>query len=360
MKLIEGGSLSNQVARLVNEPKAAAALLATVAQAVHHAHQRGILHRDLKPSNILIDNGGQPLVTDFGLAKRVAGDARLTQSGAIVGSPSYMAPGQARAERGLTTAVDIYGLGAVLYELLTGQPPCRAATPLETVLQLLEREPQRPRSLAPRVDVDLETICLKCLEREPEKRYASAAELSADLRRFVEGRPILARPVGRVERAVKWVRRNRAPAGMGGIVATLLIGAAVISAAFRFEEKEQARQAQENQADAIDKEKQLAQANEGPASLARRPRDSNSSRLASPARAAGLGVAGSRCGMGCRVGPGKGSKWHDERAVCRGGNAGAGNDPKAAESRRAGSAFGGRLRRGAAQHDRDDVVGLPR
>src|SRR5262249_36228286 len=141
MKLIEGGSLAQQVARFVSDPRAAARLVATAAEAVHHAHQRGILHRDLKPANILLDVHGQPHVVDFGLAKRVEGAGGLTQSGAIVGTPAYMAPEQAAGEKGLSTAADVYGLGAVLYELLAGRPAFAAENPLEVLSQVLYEEP---------------------------------------------------------------------------------------------------------------------------------------------------------------------------------------------------------------------------
>ena len=159
MKLIEGSSLSDRIPEMVKDPKAAAKLLANVARAVHHAHQRGILHRDLKPSNILLDANGEPHVTDFGLAKRVSAENGVTQSGAIVGTPSYMAPEQAAAKKGLTTAADVYSLGAILYEMLTGRPPFRSETPLGTMQQVLGREPDRPRTLNPRVDRDLEGKC---------------------------------------------------------------------------------------------------------------------------------------------------------------------------------------------------------
>jgi WD40 repeat protein/predicted Ser/Thr protein kinase len=226
MKLIEGGNLAQQVARLVQAPREAAALIAKVSRAVHFAHQRGILHRDLKPANVLLDADGTPYVTDFGLAKHVEGDSRQTQSGAIVGTPSYMAPEQAAAKKGLTTAVDVYSLGAILFELLTGRPPFQAATPLDTLLQVLDREPVRPRSVNSAINCDLETIALKCLEKNPQSRYESAAALADDLERWLRGEPITARPAGPIERTLKWARRCPTHAAL---VAVILAAATVLA-----------------------------------------------------------------------------------------------------------------------------------
>jgi WD40 repeat protein len=231
MKFIEGGSLGQTKKRFINDPRGAAELMRLVAEAVHHAHQRGILHRDLKPANVLIDAQGQPHVTDFGLAKRLQSDAGQTQSGAIVGTPNYMAPEQAAGHgKRLTTAADVYGLGAVLYELLTGRPPFKAATQMETLMQVLQDEPVPLRQLNAQVPADLETICLKCLQKEPGKRYASAADLVEELCRFEVGEPIAARRAGTWERCVKWLRRHpawAALAGVGVVAVLALVGAAV-------------------------------------------------------------------------------------------------------------------------------------
>jgi hypothetical protein len=223
MKLIEGASLAQARApgsRIA--PEEAARLVATVGQAVHYAHQRGILHRDLKPANILLDVDGQPHVTDFGLAKRVAGGPNQTQSGAIVGTPAYMAPEQADGRgKQLTTAADVYGLGAVLYEVLAGRPPFQAATVFDTLAQVLHDDPVPPSRLEKGVPRDLETICLKCLQKDAARRYAGADHLAADLERWLRGEPITARPVRVGERAVKWVRRKPAVAAL--LAAVILI-----------------------------------------------------------------------------------------------------------------------------------------
>lgn len=238
MKLIEGSNLTQVIPELVHNPRAAVRLLATVARAVHYAHQRGILHRDLKPANILLARNSEdreaigdfePHVTDFGLAKRVEGDKGLTQSGDIVGTPSYMAPEQAAATRGLSTAADVYSLGAILYELLTGRPPFRGSTPLDTLHQVMEKEPERPRTHNPTVDRDLETVCLKCLEKTPGRRYESAQALADDLERWLAGEPVSARPVGKMERLWRWGRRNPWALSLVGTAALLLVVIAVVA-----------------------------------------------------------------------------------------------------------------------------------
>jgi WD40 repeat protein/tRNA A-37 threonylcarbamoyl transferase component Bud32 len=233
MKFIDGGSLGPWIQRLLQDPRAAVRLLVTVARAVHHAHQRGILHRDLKPSNILVEPDGTPHVTDFGLAKRVeSGDSDQTRTGAIVGTPSYMSPEQAAAKKGLTTASDVYSLGAILYELLVGKPPFRGPTPLDTVRQVIEEEPVRLRTLLPAMDRDLETICLKCLEKDPGRRYDSAAALADDLERWLRQEPIEARPNTKLERVFKWARRKPATAALLGVSAAAFLLLVVVTVGF--------------------------------------------------------------------------------------------------------------------------------
>jgi hypothetical protein len=191
MKLISGGNLANRISEFTADPEGSARLMATVARAVDLAHRKGIVHRDLKPANILIDEAGQPHVSDFGLAKDLGSPDGLTESGAIMGTPSYMSPEQAQATPSVIGPVtDIYSLEAILYELLTGRPPFRADTAIDTLIQVLESQPVLPRSLNSRVPRDLETICLKCLEKTPAKRFRSAQELAEELERFVAGERI--------------------------------------------------------------------------------------------------------------------------------------------------------------------------
>ncbi|HVK18730.1 MAG TPA: protein kinase [Fimbriiglobus sp.] len=223
MKYYAGGSLAQRPRARATDLHADAGLVETVARAVHHAHQRGILHRDLKPSNILLDETGNPHVADFGLAKRFDPNAGGTLASTIVGTPSYIAPEQARGERVVTTASDIYGLGAILYELLTGEPPFQGESALATLLAVVDRPPRSPRLANPRVPHDLETICLKCLEKEPARRYASAAELADDLERWRRGDPISARPEGRVESLVRWCRRKPREAAIAVLVVSVLV-----------------------------------------------------------------------------------------------------------------------------------------
>ncbi len=216
MKLIDGPSLDCKLSEFIDNPNAAARLVSTAAEAVHHAHLRGILHRDLKPANVLLDERGEPHVTDFGLAKRVHADSDLTQSGAILGTPAYMAPERASGKRRMvTTGTDVYGLGAILYALLTGRAPFGSDSLLETLEQVREQIPDPPSKHNPRIPRDLEVICLKCLEKQPEMRYASAQALAEDLRRYLNSEAILARPVGLATRAWMWSKRKPALARLG-------------------------------------------------------------------------------------------------------------------------------------------------
>src|SRR5437879_4137507 len=191
------------------KPREAAQLLTTVARAVHYAHQRGILHRDVKPSNILLDANGTPHLTDFGLAKLVQNESTLTHTNAVLGTPAYMSPEQARGDtKEVTTAADVYGLGTVLYETVTGSPPFGGGTSMETIRQVLDQEPRRPSLWNPAVDRALETICLKCLEKEPSRRYQSAEALAEELDRWLRNEPIHARRASVIERVVKWAHRQ--------------------------------------------------------------------------------------------------------------------------------------------------------
>jgi WD40 repeat protein/serine/threonine protein kinase len=219
LEYVEGGSLDHHLDGAPWPPRRAAELVEALARGVAEAHRLGIVHRDLKPANVLVAADGTPKITDFGLAKSLAGDSGLTQTGAIVGTPDYMAPEQAEGKpRDVGPLADVYALGAILYELLTGRRPFRGATVLETLHQVRTTEPVRPSRLVPGLRRDVETIALKCLQKEPAKRYASAAALAEDLRRFLGGEPIVARPVGPIERAWRWCRRHPAPASLTAAV----------------------------------------------------------------------------------------------------------------------------------------------
>jgi hypothetical protein len=250
MKLIDGQSLAqalgssrrreaDSLTRATGRPpphvggynmRESATLLAKVARAVHFAHQRGIIHRDLSPENILLDAEGEPCITDFGLARLVDRDRRLTQTNAILGKPDYMAPEQVDPRgQHVTTASDIFSLGTILYHLITGELPFIAETPLATLALIRNSEPAPPSRLKPAVSRDLETICLKCLAKDPAGRYASAAALADDLERWLRHEPILARPVNALERSWKWIRRNPLKAALVGVGLLAVLGPLVVT-----------------------------------------------------------------------------------------------------------------------------------
>jgi WD40 repeat protein/predicted Ser/Thr protein kinase len=270
LEYVSGGSLDRQLAGTPQEARSAAQLIETLARAVNHAHERGILHRDLKPANVLLQisdcrlrlerepavfeqsaianlQSAVPKIADFGLAKRLEAGNGHTQSGVVVGTPSYVAPEQASAKREITPAVDVYGLGALLYEMLTGHPPFKAASPLATLDMVVHQEPIAPSSLVPRIPRDLQTICLTCLHKEPARRYPTALELADDLRRFLDHDAIRARAVSPLERVWKWARRRPAVAGLSvAIVLVTLASLGLVTWQWRRAEGEtvQARQAE--------------------------------------------------------------------------------------------------------------------
>src|SRR5438034_6108568 len=227
MKFATSGSLQHAASSLRNKPRNSVELMAKVARAVEYAHGRGILHRDLKPGNILLDERGEPLVSDFGLAKWLDANKDITKSLTTFGTPGYIAPEQAEGKAAdLTPAADVYSLGAILFELLTGRPPFLGSNALAVVRQAAETAAPKLRSLTHSHDRDLETICARCLERDPKARYQSAGDLATDLERWLDGRPIIARPVSPPARIWRWSRRNPKLVGTG--VAGLLLGAAAI------------------------------------------------------------------------------------------------------------------------------------
>ena len=220
MEYVEGGSLTQSLAGAQQQAQRAAEMVATLASAVQFAHQSGFIHRDLKPGNILLAADGTPKISDFGLARSIAAGPEFTLTGVRLGTPSYMAPEQAMGKTGAVgPAVDIYALGAVLYEMLTGRPPFDGHSAAETVQKVIDEDPAPPSCLNPKIPRDLETICLKCLQKNPSRRYASAQDLADDLHRFLDGKPVLARPVGAVERTMKWARRRPT---LATLVVTLL------------------------------------------------------------------------------------------------------------------------------------------
>src|SRR5437588_12319393 len=229
MKFVEGGQLDEVVRRTPMPIRQAVELIAKVARTVHYAHEHLILHRDIKPGNILLDAKGEPHLTDFGLARLVESESSVTQTLDVLGTPSYMAPEQAVGNNAaVSSATDVYGLGAVLYQLLTGQPPFAGGATYETIKLLLDTEPRPPRLLNPKVDRDLSTICLKCLEKDPQRRYPSALTLAEDLERWLRREPIRARRSGLVSRGNKWLQRKPATAVSVASLAALLVALGVI------------------------------------------------------------------------------------------------------------------------------------
>ncbi len=258
LELCPGGSLARKLGEGPLPPKEAAALAEKLSRAMQAAHAKGVVHRDLKPGNVLMAEDGTPKVTDFGLAKKME-EAGKTVTGAVMGTPSYVAPEQAEGRKDVGPAADVYALGAILYQCLTGRPPFKAATSLDTIRQVVHEEPVAVSQLNAKVPCDLETICLKYLQKAPGRRYATAGELADDLGRFQRGEAIQARPVGRLERAAKWVRRSPVVAGLTAAVALVLVLGAGVSTCFAIAAGREAAVA-EQRATAEAKAKALAQA----------------------------------------------------------------------------------------------------
>lgn len=282
MEFVEGGNLADGLDGRPQPPAVAARLVEVLARAMHVVHESGYLHRDLKPANILLaatDNDSdvrlitedgksisvQPKITDFGLARQLGEDSGLTDTGTAVGTPSYMPPEQARSGQTVTHAVDVYSLGAILYEMLVGRPPFRGSSVLETLSQVYEQQPVPPRQLVDNVPMDLEAVCLKCLEKEPLRRYPSAGALADDLRRFQDGLPTIARPVTSTERCWRWCRRNPVVAGLISLAIVLLLAGTGVSTGFgilasrRAESEKVERDRADREASASKRNEQLAE-----------------------------------------------------------------------------------------------------
>jgi eukaryotic-like serine/threonine-protein kinase len=270
LEFVDGGALDKKTGGIPHAPRDAAQMIETLARAMHFAHKQGIVHRDLKPANILMTQEGVPKIADFGLAKLLEdGDSPQTKSGTIMGTPSYIAPEQARGDIRLVGPLsDLYSLGTILYELLTGRPPFQGSSAMDTVAKVTRDEPVPPGRLQPKTPLDLETICLKCLQKDPAKRYANCFELGEDLHRFLTGAPILARPVGKLERLWRWCQANRTLAAATAAIFLLLLFVSIGStwAALRIRAERELAEQNEQKARASEliaqERKMLAEANE--------------------------------------------------------------------------------------------------
>jgi hypothetical protein len=248
MKLMGGGSLSQRLATYRDRPGEAADLIIQIAETVQHAHTHGVIHRDLKPSNVLFDTEERPYLTDFGLAKRFGADVEAAESGSFVGTAAYMSPEQASGQKGVvTTASDVYSLGATLYAVLTGRPPCTGSSVVEILDRVRECNPVSPAKLNPNIPPDLAAVCLKCLEKAPSRRYATALKLAEDLRDWRQGKPTVARPVGPLERLKKWSRRRPGlAAALAAVALVALLGAGGVLWQLRETERAYALEARTN------------------------------------------------------------------------------------------------------------------